>query len=153
MEILSWHLLLVLNLTKKTIKENKEVKAKKILRKSQPNFMLTSSMLRTLWFRKKMLFLYKTSIFSSILLKICIKLKFQRSHLGTIVFPFKAFCSTSAWKQAAPYWKMFLLSIQKSRIINNCHSKTSSLSFRLKPQVCTCIFQILTGGHFKGGLT
>ena len=38
MEILSWHLLLVLNLTKKTIKENKEVKAKKILRKSQPNF-------------------------------------------------------------------------------------------------------------------
>ena len=30
--------MLVLNLTKKTIKENKEVKAKKILRKSQPNF-------------------------------------------------------------------------------------------------------------------
>ena len=57
--------MLVLNLTKKTIKENKEVKAKKILRKSQPNFKHYAKNFETQ--EKKMLFLCKTCIFSSIL--------------------------------------------------------------------------------------
>ena len=36
--IRKWRLLLVLNLNKQTIKENKEIKVRKILRKSHPDF-------------------------------------------------------------------------------------------------------------------